>query len=124
MPVLSVEQQRDLCPHITPFATLAARSTLAIPYLGCKRSYTGDQLNKVRAMLGQQRGGTLIAAPITPFATWLPDLPSPPLSAQGAKGPGSDTSTIVSVDRPSRTSPRVLSDADPGHDAAARGSCI
>ena len=30
----------------------------------------------------------------------LPDLPSPPLSAQGAKGPGCDASTIVSVDRP------------------------
>ncbi len=39
-------------------------------YLGRKRSYTGDQLNKVRAMLGQQRGGTSIAAPISPLATF------------------------------------------------------
>ena len=59
------------------------------------------------------RGGHRLLPYLAPRYPWLPYLPSPPLSAQGAKGPGSDASTIVSVDRRSRTSPRVLSDADP-----------
>jgi len=53
-----------------------------------------------------------------------PIYPRHPRPAQGGEGARERClNHRVAVDRPSRSSPRVLSDAD-RHDAAARGSCI
>ena len=67
-------------------------------YIGRKRSYTGDQLNKVRAMLGQQRGAISIAAPISPSLPLAPrSTLAIPIGPRREGGTGSDASTSVSV---------------------------